>query len=274
MAPSPCLLSSGEALTAPIAAIKRLVESELLGADVTCVSGPSIGERGIVEHGIGVVAGSIPDDIRDDVLADADALMANEQSRTLTYGDHRVFISTIAPPPVLVIFGAGHASQPLAQFVLALGFRVVVVDSREVFATHDRFPGVDEVVRGWPDRYFDNHRFDGRTYVALMNHDARFEEPVLERVKGAPIRYIGAMGSRRTHRARLERLAAAGWSEEETARIHGPIGLDIGAETPEEMAIAIVAEITQVRYGHGSGMSLRGTDGRIHQQRGDEPGTT
>lgn len=256
-----------------VAAIRRLVDAESLGAELTCVAGPAIGSRAVCEAGVGIVVGSVPDDIVDDVLSDADQLMANEQSRSLDYGDHRVFISTIAPPPVLVIFGAGHVSQPLASFARGLGYRVIVVDSRTAWATEERFPDVDELIVGWPNVFFDAHQLDGRTYVALMNHDARFEDPVLPMVRRAPIRYIGAMGSRRTHRSRVERLEAAGWSADEIARIHGPIGLDIGAETPEEMAVAIIAEITQVRYGHGSGISLRGTTGRIHPQRGTEPGT-
>ncbi|MGI9666384.1 MAG: XdhC family protein, partial [Acidimicrobiia bacterium] len=251
-------------MTPPIAAIQQLVEAEQLGAEVTCVEGPALGQRAVVERGAGIIAGQIPDTIRADVLADAEALMVNEQSRTLTYGDHRVFIGSIAPAPILVVFGAGHASQPLAQFSLALGFRVIVVDSRETWATHERFPEIDQLIVGWPSVYFDDHAFDERTYVALMNHDARFEEPVFPNVLGAPIRYIGAMGSRRTHRARVERLRESGWSDADVDRIHSPIGLDIGAETPEEMAISIVAEMTQVRYGHGTGMSLRGTEGRIH----------
>ena len=107
-----------------------------------------------------------------------------------------------------------------------------------------------------------------------MSHDPRFEDPVFPAVHGAPIRYLGAMGSRRTHRARLERLASAGWTDEELKAIHGPIGLDIGAETPEEMAVSILGEIIQIRYGHGTGVSLHGTEGRIHAQRGDEEGTS
>jgi xanthine dehydrogenase accessory factor len=257
-----------------IKAIRGLVDSEQLGAEITCVDGPAIGNRAVVEAGSGVIAGSIPSEIVEDFLSDAESLMANEQSRTLEYGPHRVFISTIAPPPILVVFGAGHVSQPLAVFAQALGYRVVVVDSRPVWATNERFPNVDELIVGWPDAFFADHELDGRTYVAIMNHDARFEDPVFPEVRNAKIRYIGAMGSRRTHRARIERLTAAGWTEDEIERIHGPIGLDIGAETPEEMAVAVIAEMTQVRYGHGTGLALKGTSGRIHPQRGDEPDTT
>ena len=256
-----------------LAAVRQLVDDERLGATATCVDGPATGLRAVIDAETGIVAGSLPDEIRVDVLADAAGLMTNEQSRTLTYGEHRVFIATVAPAPVLVIFGAGHASQPLAAFAMALGYRVVVVDARSQWATPERFPDVDELIVGWPDAYFDHAQFDGRTYVAIMNHDARFEAPVFPRLEGSPVRYIGAMGSRRTHRTRVERLRSEGWDDDEIGRIHSPIGLDIGAETPEEMAISIVAEMTRVRYGHGSGLSLRGTEGRIHAQRGEEPGT-
>jgi xanthine/CO dehydrogenase XdhC/CoxF family maturation factor len=231
-----------------IEAIRRLVDTETLGADITCVAGPAIGTRAVVEAGVGIVAGSIPSTIRDDVLADAVSLMTNEQSRTRDYGDHRVFISTIAPPPVLVIFGAGHVSQSVARISKGLGYRVIVVDSRTAWATDERFPDVDELVVGWPDAFFENHELDGRTYVALLNHDARFENPVLARVKDAPVRYIGAIGSRRTHAGRIQRLTSEGWSDAEVARIHAPIGLDIKAQTPEEIAVAVVAEMTEVRY--------------------------
>ncbi len=154
-----------------------------------------------------------------------------------------------------------------------LGFRVIVADARPKWATPERFPDVDELVVGWPDAVFEKFELDRRTYVAVLNHDARFERPLFPMVKEAPVRYIGAMGSRKTHRDRVARLAADGWSDEEIDRIHGPIGLDIGAETPEEMAISILAEIIQVRYGHGTGLSLHGTQGRIHAQRGEEEGT-
>jgi len=256
-----------------IGAIHRLRDDEILGSVVTVVAGPDTGAKAVVEAG-SIVAGSIAEDIADDVLADAAELARHEQSRTLEYGDRRVFIETLAPSPVLLIFGAGHVAQPLTRMARELGFRTVVADARASWATRERFPDVDELIVGWPDKVLDHIALDDRTYLALLSHDARFEDPVFPAIRTAPVRYVGAMGSRRTHRDRRERLAAAGWSEDELARIHGPIGLDIAAETPAETAVSILAEIIRVRYGHGTGTSLRGREGRIHVQRGDEPGTS
>lgn len=256
-----------------IGAIHRLRDNEILGSVVTIVAGPDTGAKAVVEAG-SIVAGSIAEDIADDVLADAAELARHEQSRTLEYGDRRVFIETLAPSPVLLIFGAGHVAQPLTRMARELGFRTVVADARASWATRERFPDVDELIVGWPDKVLDHIALDDRTYLALLSHDARFEDPVFPAIRIAPVRYVGAMGSRRTHRDRRERLAAAGWSEDELARIHGPIGLDIAAETPAETAVSILAEIIRVRYGHGTGTSLRGREGRIHAQRGDEPGTS
>lgn len=255
-------------------ALRRLVDGERLGAAVTVVAGPDLGMKGVIDAESGLVAGSIPEDVFDDVAADARELMEHEQSRTLAYGDREIYIETVAPPPVLMLFGAGHVSQPLSIMARQLGYRVIVVDARSRWATRERFPDVDELVVGWPDVALEKFELDRRTYVALLNHDARFEKPVLPAVRNAPVRYIGAMGSRRTHRDRVARLEMQGWTEDEIARIHGPIGLDIGAENPEEMAVSILAEIIQVRYGHGTGLSLRGTAGRIHTQRGQEEGTS
>lgn len=261
-------------MSAVLAAIKSLVGDERLGATVTVVAGADLGAKAVVDPEHGVVAGSLPEDVAADVLADAQELMEREQSRTLGYGEREVFIETLAPAPVLLLFGAGHVSQPLAVMGRQLGFRVIVADARPIWATAERFPEVDQLIVAWPQQVLEQVPLDRRTYIAMLNHDPRFEDPVFPAVKEAPIRYLGAMGSRRTHRARVERLMAAGWTKEETDRIHGPIGLDIGAETPEEMALSILGEITQVRYGHGTGLSLRGSQGRIHAQRGDEDGTT
>lgn len=260
-------------MTDVLPAVRRLLAEERLGALVTVVAGADTGMKALVEADGGIVAGKLPPEIVDDVLADARQLMDHEQSRTLEYGDRRVFIETLAPQPVLVIFGAGHIAQELTTMARLVGFRVVVVDARATWASPERFPDVDDLVVAWPGEALDRIPLDRRTYVAILSHDARFEDPVFPAVKEAPIRYLGAMGSRRTHRKRLERLRAAGWIDEELARIHGPIGLDIGAETPAETAVAILAEMIQARYGYGTGLSLRGREGRVHLQRGAEPGT-
>lgn len=260
-------------MNAVLDAVRHLAAEERLGAVATVVAGATMGAKAVIDAELGFVAGELPGSIAADVLADAHRLMANEQNRTLDYGQASVFIETVAPQPLLMIFGAGHIAQSLAAIAPELGFRIVVADARKAWATEERFPHVDRLIVGWPDRVFDEIALDGRTYVVLLSHDARFEDPVLPAVRKAPVRYIGALGSRRTSRTRADRLRDAGWSEDEIARIHAPIGIDIGAEQPSEVAVAILAEMVRVRYGAGSGLSLRGVETRIHPQRGEEPGT-
>ncbi len=254
-------------------ALARLEAEERLGAAATVVAGPGIGSKAVIDAADGIVAGGIPEDLVTDVLADAAQLMDHEQSRTLDYGDRSVFIETVAPPPVMLVFGAGHIAQPLTRMAPELGFKVIVADARATWATPERFPHVADLHVAWPQAVIDEVGLDRRTYVVLLSHDQRFEDPVFAAVRDVPVRYIGALGSRRTHRTRVERLLAAGWTEEGIARIHAPIGIDIGAEQPAETAVSILAEVIRVRYGAGTGISLRGTEGRIHAQRGDEPGT-
>jgi xanthine dehydrogenase accessory factor len=251
-------------------AIQGLLDSESLGSVVTVVTGPRLGEKAVVDSDGMIVAGSIPDGIRSDVLADAVTLMGHEQHRALEYGEHSVFIETLAPPPDLLIFGAVHIGQALASFGTQMGYRVTVVDSRAPFVTEERFPTAHRLLVGWPRDLIDQLTFDRRTWVAVLSHDPRHETPPLEAALKADTRYIGAMGSRRTHALRVERLTELGFAEEEIARIHSPIGLDIGAETPQEVAVSILAEMTMIRYGAGSGLSLRGTEGRVHKQREDD----
>ena len=244
-------------------AVARLVEEERLGAVATIVEGESVGTKAVIDES-GVIAGELPDLVAEDVVADAQALMVREQNRTLTYGDSSVFIETLAPPPQLVIFGAVHVAQPLSAIAEVMGYRVVVTDPREAFTTADRFPSADRVLVGWPDDLRDEIDIDARTFVVMLSHDARFEDPVLPWVLESPAPYIGAMGSRKTTAKRRDKLAALGYPEDQIDRIHGPVGLDIGGTTPAETAVAILAEMTMVRYGHGTGESLRGTSGRIH----------
>lgn len=255
-----------------IEAVERLIAEERLGAVATVVAGPGLGAKAVIDYDGGYIAGALPDGIAADVQSDAGALMEREQNRTLSYGETEVFIETVAPPPHLVIFGAVHIAQPLSTIAGQLGFHVTVSDAREAFTTVERFPDADRVLVGWPDDLKDLIDLDRRTYVVMLSHDARFEDPVLPWVLESPVKYIGAMGSRKTSAKRVEKLTGMGYSDEQIGRIHGPVGLDIGAEQPGETAVSILAEMIQVRYGSGTGESLRGTTRRIHAQRIDDEG--
>lgn len=250
--------------------IQGILDAELFGSVVTFVDGPSKGSKVVLDATGDPVYGDLPAQISSDVAEDALALMSHEQHRALSYGDHEVFIETLAPPPDLLVFGAVHIGQALCSFGAQMGYRVTVVDSRPAFATDERFPEAHRVIQGWPRDIMDQLHFDRRTWVVVLSHDPRHETPPLEAALKADTRYIGAMGSRRTHNLRVERLQELGFGEDEIARIHSPIGLDIGAETPQEVAVSILAEMTLVRYGAGTGLSLRGVEGRVHKQRPED----
>ncbi|MGZ5382536.1 MAG: XdhC family protein [Acidimicrobiia bacterium] len=248
-------------------AVEHLVSSGRLGARVMAVAGGDW--KAVIDAKEGVVAGSIPDVVAVDVVADAKRLMADEQSRTLSYGDTDVFIDPLVPPPRLLIFGAGPFAEPLCKLGSQVGYQVTVIDPRPAFAREDLFPDAHEVIVAWPEKALDTQPWEG-SYVVVLNHNQRLEDPVIRRALAEPVAYLGVMGSRRTHADRLARLQADGWSVADQERIHGPIGLDIGAETPAEVALSILAEITTVRYSGGAGEPLAGTQGRIHPQRKDE----
>ncbi len=177
-----------------------------------------------------------------------------------------VFVQSFAPPPRMLVFGAIDFAAAVARIGKFLGYRVTVCDARPVFATTARFPDADEVVREWPHRYLSQVGSDERTVICVLTHDPKFDVPVLEVALRAPAAYIGAMGSRRTHEDRLDRLREAGLTETELARLRSPVGLDLGARTPEETAVAIAAELIQLRWG-GTGLPLTATEGRIHHER-------
>ena len=251
-------------------AIQEILEREQFGSVITVVDGPDVGAKAVLDSDGNIVAGSIPDETSDAVIADAITLMNHEQHRTLDYGSDSMFIETLAPPPNLFIFGAVHIGQELASFASQMGYRVTVVDSRATFATEERFPTAERVLVGWPSDLMDQIDLDRRAWVVVLSHDKRHEDPVLNAALKSDVRYIGAMGSRRTQRLREERLAEKGFGPDDIARIRGPVGLDIGAETPQEVAVSILAEMTLVRYGHGTGTSLHGTQGRVHKQRPED----
>jgi xanthine dehydrogenase accessory factor len=214
------------------------------------------------------------DAVRDDALG----LLAQGQSATLTYGPDgerrgegmRVFVWAFAPKPRMLVFGAIDFAAAVARVGAFLGYHVTVCDARPVFATHSRFPDADEVVVDWPHRYLaaeaEAGRVDRRTVLAVLTHDPKFDVPLLEVALRLPeVGYIGAMGSRRTHEDREQRLKEAGLTADEIGRLSSPIGLDLGARTPEETAISIAAEIIAGRWG-GSGNRLGHLDGRIHRE--------
>ncbi len=174
-----------------------------------------------------------------------------------------VFVQSFAPPPRMLVFGAIDFAAAVARAGKFLGYRVTVCDARPVFATRRRFPDADEVVTDWPHRYLAGQNVDVRTVICVLTHDPKFDVPLLEVALRTPAGYIGAMGSRRTHDDRLARLREVGLTEDELARLRSPIGLDLGARTPEETAVAIAAELIQLRWG-GSGRPLTATTGRIH----------
>jgi xanthine dehydrogenase accessory factor len=173
-----------------------------------------------------------------------------------------VFIETFPLPPTLLIFGAVHVAQPLSHFAKALGFDVIVSDARAKLATRERFPDADRIIQAWPDETLAEVEIRPNTYVAILSHDPKFDEPALLGTLDTPAAYIGAIGSRSTNEDRRRRLAEAGMRPEQIARMRAPIGLDIGASTPEEMAISILAEIIALRRGR-SGGSLTEATGRI-----------
>jgi xanthine dehydrogenase accessory factor len=253
----------------PLQAIEGILSREEYGAVLTFVDGPSTGAKVVLDSSGAVVAGELPPGVPEEVVNDSLVLMDHEQHRSLDYPPHSVFVEALAPPQELLIIGAVHIGQALASFAAQMGYRVTVVDSRGAFATQDRFPTA-RVIVGWPQDVMGQVQLDRRTWVVILSHNTAHEDPVLEAALKSQVRYIGTMGSRRTQELRVGRLRDKGFSEEDIARVRGPVGLDIGAESPQEVAISILAEMTLVRYGHGTGVSLMGRRGRVHQQRPED----
>ncbi|MET8949127.1 XdhC family protein, partial [Streptomyces sp. NPDC004542] len=174
-----------------------------------------------------------------------------------------VLVESSVPPPRMIVFGAIDFASALVRVGKFLNHHVTVCDARPVFATRARFPEADEIVVDWPHRYLERTPVDARTVLCVLTHDAKFDVPLLKLALRLPVAYVGAMGSRRTHLDRNARLRAVGVTEPELARLRSPIGLDLGARTPEETALSIAAEIVAHRRG-GSGVPLTGAHTPIH----------
>ncbi|MET9698976.1 XdhC/CoxI family protein [Streptomyces sp. NPDC006529] len=174
-----------------------------------------------------------------------------------------VLVESSVPAPRMIVFGAIDFASALVRVGKFLGYHVTVCDARPVFATRNRFPEADEIVVDWPHRYLASTGVDARTVLCVLTHDAKFDVPLLELALRLPVAYVGAMGSRRTHEDRNARLREVGVTERELARLRSPIGLDLGARSPEETALSIAAEIVASRRG-GSGRALTGAHTPIH----------
>ncbi|MEU8813487.1 XdhC family protein [Actinoplanes sp. NPDC048796] len=258
----PELPALAEAITAnrPVALLTRLDETTARHLLIT------------PDERSGTLGGDRLDDAATD---DGRGLLAAGRTGTLHYGPSgerrgeglSVLVGSFAPPARMLVFGATDHAAATARIGSFLGYHVTVCDARPVFATRKRFPSADEVVVDWPHRYLaaeaEAGRVDGRTVLCVLTHDPKFDVPVLEVALRLPVAYVGAMGSRRTHDDRLKRLEETGLTGDETTRLASPVGLDLGARTPEETAVSIAAEIVALRWG-GSGARLTTTAGRIH----------
>ncbi|MGW0499428.1 XdhC family protein [Streptomyces sp. NPDC003007] len=205
------------------------------------------------------------------VAAEAGAFLDAGRTGTLEIGERgsrcgaplTVLVESSVPAPRMIVFGAIDFASALVRMGKFLGYHVTVCDARPVFATRTRFPDADEIVVDWPHRYLERTDVDARTVLCVLTHDAKFDVPLLKLALRLPVAYVGAMGSRRTHLDRNARLRDVGVTDMELSRLHSPIGLDLGARTPEETALSIASEIVAGRRG-GSGVSLTGAHTPIH----------
>jgi xanthine dehydrogenase accessory factor len=244
-------------------------------AVATVVEGPNVGGKLLLspEDHVGTVGNA---DLDRAVVEAARGMLEGGRTDTIHFGprgqrrmeDVTVFVQSFAPPPRMYVFGAIDFASAVAKIGKFMGYRVTVCDARAIFATRDRFPSADEIVVAWPDEFLKTAPVDTRTVICVLTHDPKFDVPVLKEALKTPAGYIGAMGSRRTHNNRTARLKEEGVTDEELARISSPVGLDIGARTPEETAVAIAGEIIALRTGH-SGGRLSERSGPIHASEPD-----
>jgi len=233
-----------------VAPIAEAVEAERPVALTVRMTGDRIGEKTLVytdspENG--------------EVAEQARALLRRGATGVLSVGEDEVFVSSFAPRPRMYIFGAIDFASALASLGRFAGYRVTVCDARAKFVTPERFPDVDELVVDWPDRFLERSPIDERTAICCLTHDNKFDVPILKAAVRSPAGYIGAMGSRRTTERRADRLREEGVTEEELGRVHAPIGLPIGSRTPEEVAVAIMAEVISVVNASVARVSVKAT---------------
>ena len=256
-------LSCGGAIDVFIESLDRGLAPRFEDDAVLCtiVAGPDrVGERAqATSRGDGrlQLRGGFGDAALDAQLVEAaQSGLRSQASRVHTVGAYEVFVDPQMPQPRLVIVGAVHIATALCEFASRAGFSVTVVDPRERLNNRERFPSAAQLVVGWPQDELGSLRFDDNTYVAVLTHDEKFDDPTLDLVLRGAVRYVGAIGSKKTQSLRRQRLIDAGIPLDAIDALHAPIGLDIGAETPEEIALAILSEMIAAKYRH-SGAPLK-----------------
>ncbi len=240
--------------------LERAVLEGRMVAQAVLLSGPGRPGAKMLIWPSGETLASLGDpDLDQQVATDAMAMMTRPRAESRAYGEPatRVFIEIFPAPAHLVIFGAVHVAIPLTTMAKILGYRVTVVDPRTQFANDERFPHADEIIPEWPQKAVEKIDIGPSTACVVLTHDPKIDEPALKSLLGKGAGYLGAIGSRKTHDERFERMAKLGVSAEQLAKVYAPIGLDLGAETPEEIALAILAEIVAVRRAAPAGF-LRG----------------
>jgi len=226
-----------------------LIQTDQAGASITIIRGPEeILGRKLAVSRTGERVGSLSDTALDAQAMAAEASLVHPQRVQLS-DEVEVFIDTVRPAPTLIMVGGVHIAIALTSYAKTLGYRTLVIDPRRAFGSDARFPHVDQLIQAWPDKAFAEVKVTPETAVALLTHDPKIDDPALKIILKANPFYIGALGSNKTHARRVERLRGYGFGEAEIGRIHGPIGLDIGAQTPEEIALSIMAEIVKARSG-------------------------
>jgi xanthine dehydrogenase accessory factor len=241
---------------------RELVGEGTPSAVVTIVKGGPVGARVLVTSE--TTEGQIDDAALHSAAVDAGrAALSDGASGIVTLpGDVDAFVDLFALPPLLVLIGAVHVAQAIVPFAQALGFRIAVADARATLATEERFPDVDDLLVAWPDEAYTQLPIDGNSAIVILTHDPKFDEPAILGALKTNAGYIGAVGSRKTNADRRVRLLDGGATEADLERVHGPIGLNIGGSTPQEMAISILAEVIAVRNGRDGGF-LRESRGSI-----------
>lgn len=257
-------------------ALKHAIGEKDAVALITEVQGPKPGAKVLASDE--KVLGSLGDPDLDRVATEkALDMLQHGAISTVHYGpkgeesdDVELFIQSFAPPPLMYVFGAVNLASAVVRIGKFLGYRVTVCDARKVFATKERFPEADEIVVQWPNEFLETAKVDRRTAICILTHDPKFDIPLLQVALKTKAGYIGAMGSRRTHNKRVDNLLEVGVTEEQLDRIQAPLGLDIGASQPEEVAVAVAAQIIANRNGRPGG-SLKHSEGRIHSKPVAEP---